>query len=91
MTSPHADPARYGTCFGEVIVTIDLEAGDCEVRAPRPGPIGRITKTMRLHSVEEIQNAYQVQLGLAATDPIARDIAKALKFAAHQLQDHQET
>ena len=85
--SPHSDPQANGTRFGEVIVTVDREAGDCEVRAPQPGKIGRVEKTMRLHSLEEIQRAYEVQLGLSASDPIARDIAKALKFAGQQLQE----
>lgn len=81
----HAHPEANGTRFGKVIVTVDLDAGDCVIQAPRKGPIGPITRRTRLHSLDEIQGAYQIQLGLAAIDPIAHDIARALKFAAQRL------
>ena len=90
MMNVHADPAANGTAFGEVTVTVDLEAGDCVINAPRPGPIMPVTRSTRFHSLDEIQGAYQVQIGLAASDPVARDIARALKFAATQLHSHQE-
>ncbi|WP_099244819.1 hypothetical protein [Pelagimonas phthalicica] len=88
--SAHADPATHGTVFGEAVVTVDLTLGDCVIRAPRPGPILPVQRRVRFHSVEEIQAAYQVQIGLAQTDPVAGDIARALKFAVQQLQSHQE-
>ncbi|AVO37375.1 hypothetical protein [Pukyongiella litopenaei] len=90
MTSPHADPATNGVRFGNVIVTVDLAAGDCVIRAQRPGPVMPVSRSTRLHSLEEIQGAYQVQIGLAATDPVAGDIARALKFAGQQLKTHRE-
>lgn len=83
--SVHNDPARNGTTFGVVTVTVDLDAGDCMLRVDAAH---RRAKTPRFHSVEEIQGAYQVQLGLGATDPVAADIARALKFAAQRLVEH---
>jgi hypothetical protein len=90
MSNIHADPAINGTTFGEVTVTVDLSAGDCVIRAPRPGLIMPVMRTARFHSLDEIQGAYQVQYCLAATDPVAADIARALKFAAQQLKAKQE-
>lgn len=89
MSSPHTDPASNGTQFGDVTVTVDLIAGDCVIHAPRPGPVFPIMRSTRFHSLDEIQGAYQVQIGLAATDPVARDIARALKFAGQQLNARQ--
>ena len=39
--SVHADPAAHGHRFGAVVVTVDLVAGDCMIRAPQPckGPV----------------------------------------------------
>lgn len=90
MTSVHANPATNGTVFGKATVTVDLDAGDCVVHSFRQGPVGLLPRSMRLHSLDEIHGAYQVQSGLAATDPIAADIARALKFAGQQLKAHQE-
>ncbi len=90
MSNIHADPATNGTQFGDVTVTVNLSAGDCVVHAPRPGPVMPVMRSTRFHSLDEIQGAYQVQIGLAATDPVARDIARALKFAGQQLNAHQE-
>lgn len=90
MTSPHANPEAHGHRFGDVIVTIDLAAGDCQVIAPRPGPVMPVTRKMRLHSLEEITGAYRAQIGLAATDPVAKNIADALKFAGQQLKAQQK-
>lgn len=90
MTSPHADPTAHGTQFGEVIVTVDLVAGDCELHAPLPGAASSSRRRTRFHSLEEIQGAYQVQFGMSATDPMANDMANALKFAGQQLKAKQE-
>jgi hypothetical protein len=90
MTSPHADPVAHGHRFGDAVVTIDLVAGDCVVTAMRKGPVCPVPRKMRLHSLDEIRGAYQVQVGMAATDPAAKDIADALKFAGQQLKSHQE-
>lgn len=87
MSSPHLDPATHGTRFGKALVTVDLDACDCIVTVDAPG-YG--LKRPRFHSLEEIQGAYQVQYGLAATNPIAADIARALKFAGQQLRNHQK-
>lgn len=85
MSNIHADPASNGSTFGEVTVTVDLTAGDCVVTAPRPGLIMPVMRTTRFHSLDEIQEAYQAQYRLAATD-----IARALKFAGQQLKAKQE-
>ncbi|WP_300067773.1 hypothetical protein [uncultured Ruegeria sp.] len=86
MTSPHADPTTRGQRFGDAIVTIDPVAGDCVVTAMCRGPVGPVPRKMRLHSLDEIRGAYQVQVGMAATDPVAKDIADALKFAGQQFK-----
>lgn len=90
MSSPHADPATNGTRFGNVTVTVDLALGDCVIHAPRPGPVMPVMRSARFHSLDEIQGAHAAQIGLAATDPVAADIAHALKFAAGQINVHQE-
>lgn len=91
MNSPRVDPAANGgTRFGEVLVTVNLSAGHCVVHAPRPGPFMPVMRARRFHSLEEIQGAYQVQCRMAATDPVAADIARALKFAGQQLKAKQE-
>ncbi|WP_299144080.1 hypothetical protein [uncultured Tateyamaria sp.] len=89
MSAPHADPATHGTCFGAVLVTVDLAAGDCVVHAPRPGSFTGDLHPKRFNSLDEVQGAYQVQIGLAATDPIARDFSRALKFAGQQLRSRE--
>ena len=89
MSSPHTDPASNGQTFGKVTVTVDLDAGDCVVHSFRPGPVFPIAQTMRLHSLDEVQGAYMVQYRLAPTDPMAADVARALKFAAQQLKSRQ--
>jgi hypothetical protein len=87
MTSPHIDPDRNGQRFGRVLVTVDVDAGDCVVHSFLPGPCNDKPRRMHLHSLEELQGAYQVQFGLAATDPIAADNARALKFAGELLKN----
>jgi hypothetical protein len=87
MSAVHNDPASNGTTFGRVTVTVDLAAGDCMIHGTRPGPIVEVPVRKRFHSIDEIQGAYQVQLGLSASDPAAGDVARALKFAAQQLQN----
>ncbi|WP_299084160.1 hypothetical protein [uncultured Ruegeria sp.] len=90
MSNIHADPATNGTTFGKATVTVDQIAGDCVVHAPRPGPVMPVMRSTRFHSLDEIHGAYQVQSGLATTDPIAADVARALKFAGQQLKAHQK-
>jgi hypothetical protein len=87
MTSPHIDPDRNGQRFGRVLVTVDVDAGDCVVHSFVRGPCDDIPRRMHLHSIEELQGAYQVQFGLGATDPIAADNARALKFAGERLKN----
>lgn len=87
MNSPHDNPAANGTTFGVATVTVDLEIGDCVIVVVATGHRSR---RPRFHGLEEIQGAYQVQFGLAATDPVAADIARALKFAAKQIKNHNE-
>ncbi|KPU84838.1 hypothetical protein JI58_01245 [Marinosulfonomonas sp. PRT-SC04] len=87
MRSPHDNPSANGTVFGTATVTVDLDAGDCVISV---AATGYRRHQPRFHSLDEIQGAYQVQIGLAATAPVAGDIARALKFAAQQLKNHQE-
>lgn len=89
MKSPHLDPATHGIRFGEVVVTVDLELGDAVVRAPRPGTFGQGTDRRRFNSLDEIRGAYAVQISRPATDPLAADIARALKFAGQQIRSAQ--
>lgn len=93
MSTQHANPDEHGTCFGEVVVTIDLELGDCVVRAPQKGPISPVLRKIRFNSLDEIQGAYQAQLMLAQlapkVHPHAADIARALKLAGQRLIAHQ--
>lgn len=90
MISPHLDPAANGTRFGAVVVTVDLDLRDAVVRIPVPGTFGQGVKEIRLNSLDEITGAYAVQVGRAAIDPQAGDIARALKFAAQQIKQAQE-
>lgn len=94
MSLQHTNPEKHGITFGEVVVTVDLELGDCMVRAPQRGPIGAVPRSMRLNTLDEIQGAYQVQSSLArrapAENPYAADIARALKHAGQRLKAEQE-
>lgn len=90
MTLPAPTPSKLTQGFGSVTATIDVECRDCVIRAPMPGPVHPVFKTMRLHSVEEIEATYQVQKGLSATNPIAADIARALEFAGTFLRNLQD-
>jgi hypothetical protein len=85
MSSVHNDPSSNGTTFDGVTVTVDLIAGDCVIHSQRPGPCRDIPYRKRFNSIDEIQGAYQVQFGLGVTDPVAANVARALKFAATQL------
>ena len=90
VSSVHDDPARNGTRFGVAVVTVDMEVGDCVVEAPvRHGPVP-MPRRMRLHGLEEIQGAYLEQRGLAGSDPVAFDMANALKFAGQRIRQKQE-
>ena len=88
MTSPHADPARHGTEFGDVVVTVDRELGDCVVRTTRPGPTGPIPISKRFHGIEEIEGAYRTQIFSAKSGET--DVARALKFAGQALNPKRE-
>jgi len=88
MTSPHADPDRHGTKFGDVVVTVDRELGDCVVRTTRTGPTGQIPIAKRFHSIEEIEGAYRAQMFNANSGET--DVARALKFAGQALNPKHE-
>ena len=90
MTSPHSDPERNGVVFGEAVVTIDPVAGDCVLSAPVKGKITTSMRRIHLHSLDEICGAHQAQATRAKTDPVARDIAAALKFAGNKIKAHQQ-
>ena len=89
MSSPHSDPAANGTRFGQVVLTVDLALGDAVIRAPQPGPCGPIPRKVRFNSLDEIEGAYVTQAARASIDPVAEDIARALKFAADQIRQAQ--
>jgi hypothetical protein len=93
MSSPHTNPEQHGTRFGHVVVTVDLELGDCVVIAPQRAGVTTAPRKMRLNSLDEIRGAYRVQTGLArrvsAKHPHAADIARALKFAGEQIKAQQ--
>lgn len=94
MSQQHANPEKHGITFGEVVVTVDVELGDCMVRAPQRGPIGPVARSMRLNTLDEIRGAYQIQSGLARRsprqNPHAADIARALVHAGQRLKAHQK-
>lgn len=90
MSNVHADPAATGTRFGVAVVTVDAAAGDCVIHAPRPGPAGDVMTRKRFDSLDEVQGAYAVQIARAAIDPVAGDIARALKFAGQQIAAAQQ-
>ncbi|KIC15017.1 hypothetical protein [Leisingera sp. ANG-Vp] len=95
MSSPHLTAEDYGTKFGKVIVTVDLERGDCIIIAPGRGLVGQeVPSRKRFNSLDEIEGAYRIQLQLAQAagnkHPNAQDMARALKFAGQQLKQHQE-
>lgn len=87
MTSPHANPEKNGHQFGVVLITIDTVKGDCRYRVNADGARN---KAPHLHSLEEIQGAYQAHITQAATVPASADIARALKFAAQQINNNQK-
>lgn len=93
MTSPHANPELHGTCFGKVVVTVDLELGDCVVIAPQRAGITTAPRKMRLNSLDEIRGAYGIQIRLAeragTNHEHAADIARALRFAGEQIKEQQ--
>ena len=90
MTSPHLDPERNGIVFGAAVVTIDPIAGGCVLTAPVKGIITTSMRRIHLHSLDEICGAHQAQATRAKTDPVARDIAAALKFAGNKIRAHEQ-
>jgi len=90
VSSPHLNPEKNGHRFGDVVVTIDLELGDCILHTFSMGPVSPVPRQVRLMSLDEVQGAYMVQRGLVATDPFAQSNVAALKFAGLQLKNHQE-
>ena len=71
--------------FGDALVALD-GAGGCIVRVD---DLTHQNRRMHLHSLDEIAGAYQMQQGMASTDPIAADIARALKFAGQQIKSQE--
>ncbi|PCJ05938.1 MAG: hypothetical protein COB16_14350 [Rhodobacteraceae bacterium] len=92
MTSPHTDPDRHGVSFGAVVVTVDVDLGDCIISAPQPGLICTTRRKKRFNSTDEIEGAYGIQLRLSRQKPKdhphAKDIAVALKFAGQKIKAH---
>jgi hypothetical protein len=89
LTSPHIDPVRFGHVFGRATVTVDVDAGDCVVHTARPGRLEARPVRLHLHSLDELDGAYQVQWRLGLKDELAADIARALKFAGQRLNAKQ--
>jgi hypothetical protein len=87
MSGHTHDPWADAQRFGSVLVVVDIVNDGCMVQAPQPGPCGNVVRSFRLHGLDEINGAYQLQRGLTATSPVAADIVRALKFAAQQLQN----
>jgi hypothetical protein len=87
MSKPQRKPEAV---FGRVKVLVNLTDGHCAVTAPRTGNMQHATRTMRLHSLDEIRGAYAIQYRLSAQCAVAADIARALRFAGEQLKSHQE-
>lgn len=83
MSSIHLNPAAYGQRFGVVVVTIDRDLADCQLH---PDVNGQRLKNLRFHSIDEMQLAYQVQLGRAPICDVAKDMAEALKYAIAELR-----
>lgn len=93
--SVHADPATHGHRFGTVVVTVDMQAGDCVIRAPQPckGPVSVVERKARFNTLDEIREAYRTQNWLSRKPqkhPHAGDMASALKFAGQRLKAEQE-
>ncbi|GHE88461.1 hypothetical protein GCM10016455_05740 [Aliiroseovarius zhejiangensis] len=88
MSDIHANPETHGQRFGDVLVTVDVAAGDCVIHAPmtRRGAATQVAKRLHLHGLDEITGAYAVQFQRGATDCVAADIARALKFAGQSIQ-----
>ncbi|PCJ04123.1 MAG: hypothetical protein COB16_19490 [Rhodobacteraceae bacterium] len=62
MTSPHTDPDRHGVSFGAVVVTVDVNLGDCIISAPQPGLICTTRRKKRFNSTDEIEGAFTTHL-----------------------------
>ena len=94
MSVQNPNPGQQGTRFGEVVVNVNLALGDCVVTAPQRMGITTAPRKIRLHSLDEIQGAYQAQLMLAQRShkdhPHAADIARALKHAGQRIKTQQE-
>ncbi|WP_065329480.1 hypothetical protein [Tritonibacter mobilis] len=93
--SVHADPAAHGHRFGAVVVTVDMQAGDCVIRAPQPckGPVSVVERKARFNTLDEIYAAHRTQNWLSRKPqqhPHAGDMASALKFAGQLLNAEQE-
>lgn len=85
MSEIHHHPEIHGVRFGDVVVTVDRGLGDCVLRVPVPGPVGRVERTLRFHGSEEIDGAVAVQAVRADRNAIARNMLAALKFAGARL------
>jgi hypothetical protein len=90
VTSPNLHRASNGQVFGSVSVTVDVHAGDCIVHSFRDGLGDPVPIRMHLHSLDEIQGAYQVQVGRASSDRRSANVARALEFAAQLIASHKK-
>ena len=74
--------AGGGQVFGAARVVVDQVGASCIVEVTRRG--GELVKRMQLHSLDEIRGAFSVH-SQKHWDPVAQDVARALKFAGMQI------
>ena len=74
--------AGGGQVFGAARVVVDPLGAACIVEVTRRG--GDLVKRMQLHSLDEIRGAFSIH-SQCHWDPVAQDVARALKFAGMQI------
>ena len=75
--------AGGGQVFGAARVVVDVACGECMVLITLGGL--KLPKRMHLHSLDEIRGAFSVH-SQRHWDPVAQDVARALKFAGSQIR-----
>ena len=74
--------AGGGQLFGAARVVVDAACGECIVLVTLGGL--KLPKRMHLHSLDEIRGAFSVHTQ-RHWDPVAQDVARALKFAGMRI------
>lgn len=70
--------AGGGQVFGAARVVVDAACGECIVLVTLGG--FKLPKRMHLHGLDEIRGGFSVH-AQRHLDPVAQDVARALKFA----------